>query len=46
MPMETMNVTGDEGQTFKCNCCDASFVDRSLAIIAEKEKTLLNHMVI
>ena len=31
-----MNIA-DEGQTLKCDCCDASLVDGSLAIVAEKE---------
>ena len=36
MPTDTMNVA-DEGQTLKCDCCDAALVDWSLAIVAEKE---------
>ena len=33
-----MLLRSEEGHTFKCDCCDASLVDRSLAMIAEKKK--------
>ena len=39
MPTDTMNVA-DEGQTLKCDCCDAALVDWSLAIVAEKRNPL------